>query len=273
MTTVRSISQQLLGGKMWPVALLIVSATLAVCMLGIRLHNRYTFDDEFNGPAGAPPDPTKWSYDIGNGGWGNNELQSYTDSRQNSFLDGKGHLIIRATKTLDRTSRGGLAGVHYNSARLTTLHHFSQKQGHWEARIQVNSKRGLWPAWWMLGQDYPVVGWPQCGEVDIVEDYGFSRVESSIHAPKWPSGYTTSSATVRIGKEFHVYRLDWTTKNFTFLVDGVKYATIPSATAGSTFRQPMFMVLNLAVGGKVGNPPPDTLFPTDLIVDYVRVWP
>ena len=98
MTTVRSISQQLLGGKIWPIALLIVSITLAVCMLGIGLNNRYTFDDEFNGPAGAPPDPTKWSYDIGNGGWGNNELQSYTDSRQNSFLDGKGHLIIRATK-------------------------------------------------------------------------------------------------------------------------------------------------------------------------------
>jgi beta-glucanase (GH16 family) len=271
-TTVRSIPQQLLSGKTWPVAALIVSATLAVCVLVAGLSNRYTFDDEFNGPAGAPPDPTKWSYDIEDGGWGNNELQSYTDTRQNSFLDGEGHLVIRATRTVDRNSRGRPAGMRYNSARLTTVHHFSQKQGHWEARIQINSKRGLWPAWWLLGQNYPVVGWPQCGEVDIVEDYGFSRVESSIHAPKRPSGYTTSSAAVGISEGFHVYRLDWTAENFTFLVDGVKYTTLPSATSGFTFRQPMFMVLNLAIGGRVGNPPPDTLFPIDLIVDYVRVW-
>jgi beta-glucanase (GH16 family) len=124
----------------------------------------------------------------------------------------------------------------------------------------------------MLGQNYTVVGWPQCGEVDIVEDYGFSRIESSVHVPKRPSGYTTSSAAVGISKGFHVYRLDWTAKNFSFFVDGVKYGTIPSPTSGFNFRQPMFMVLNLAVGGRVGNPPPDALFPIDLIVDYARVW-
>jgi beta-glucanase (GH16 family) len=270
--TLCSMSQKLLGNKVWPVIVLIVSAALAVCVLGIGLSNRYTFEDEFYGPAGAPPDPTKWSYDIGDGGWGNNELQYYTDSRRNSFLDGKGHLVIRATKTVDQNSSARPIGTHYNSARITTLHHFSQKQGHWEARIQIDSKRGLWPAWWTLGQDYPIVGWPQCGEVDIVEDYGFSRVESSIHAPKRRSGYTTSSATVKISKGFHVYRMDWTAKNFTFFVDGVKYATIPSTASGFNFHQPMFMVLNLAVGGRVGNPPPDTLFPIDLIVDYVRVW-
>jgi beta-glucanase (GH16 family) len=272
MTTLRSVLQQLRSGREWPVVLVIVSGALAVCVLSLGLSKRYTFDDEFNGPAGGRPDPAKWSYDTGGGGWGNNELQSYTDSRQNSFLDGKGHLVIRATKTVDRDSPGRPIGIHHNSARLTTLHHFSQAQGHWEARIQMNSKRGLWPAWWMLGQNYPIVGWPQCGEVDIVEDYGFSRVESSIHAPQRPTGYTTSSGTVGIGKGFHVFRLDWTTKEFTFLMDGAKYATIPSVNSRFNFNQPMFMVLNLAVGGKVGDPPPDTIFPIDFIVDYVRIW-
>jgi beta-glucanase (GH16 family) len=124
----------------------------------------------------------------------------------------------------------------------------------------------------MLGKNYPIVGWPQCGEVDIVEDYGFSRVESSIHAPQQPSGYTTSSDSVSIGKGFHVFRLDWTAEDFTFFVDGAKYATIPLANSHFEFTQPMFMVLNLAVGGIIGNPPLDAPFPVDLLVDYVRVW-
>jgi len=271
-TDLRSIMQMLLCGRAWSVALVIASGTLAACISPVPLANTYTFQDEFDGPAGAAPNPAKWSYDVGGDGWGNNELQSYTDSRENSFLDGKGNLVIRATKTVERDSRGGPINIHYKSARLTTLGHFSQAKGHWEARIRVNSERGLWPGWWMLGQNYPIVGWPQCGEVDVLEDYGFSRVESSIHAPQKSRGYTTHSNTVGVDKGFHVFRLDWTARDFTFSKDGVKYAKLPSVESGFRFKQPMFMVLNLAVGGSVGNPPADIPFPIDFLVDYVRVW-
>ena len=98
------------------------------------------------------------------------------------------------------------------------------------------------------------------------------RVEASVHAPQWPSGYGTSSGTVGIGEGFHVYRMDWTADEFTFFVDGVKYATGTSVDSAFTFHQPKFMVLNMAVGGRVGDPPPDTPFPIDFIVDYIRVW-
>jgi len=271
-TIIRSIMQQLPGGRSLLVVLVIASVTLTACVSPLKLSNKYTFQDEFDGTAGAGPNPAKWSYDIGGGGWGNNELQSYTDSRENSFLDGKGHLVIRATKTVKRDSNGRPIDIHYNSARLKTLGHFSQAKGRWEARIQINSERGLWPAWWTLGQNYPIVGWPQSGEVDIAEDYGFSRVESSIHAPQIPLGHTTCSDSVSIGNGFHVFRLDWTTSGFTFYKDGVKYATMSSTNSFFDFRQPMFMLLNLAVGGSIGNPPEDIQFPVDFLIDYVRVW-
>ena len=130
----------------------------------------YAFADDFDGPAGSAPDPSKWRYDLGGGGWGNNELQVYTSSRANSFLDGKGHLVIRATKSVQTS--GGRTATTYHSARLNTLGKFSKYHGTFEARIKLDAQPGLWPAWWAIGANFPKVGWPACGEVDMLENYG-----------------------------------------------------------------------------------------------------
>lgn len=236
----------------------------------------YTFTDEFDGPAGAAPDPAKWSFDEGGGGWGNNELQVYTDSRANSFLDGNGNLVIRATRAVEARHSGGPPKITYQSARLTTMQHFSQKFGHWEARLKVDSRRGLWPASWMLGENFMTDGWPQCGEVDLLEDYGFSAVESSIHVADGPGPPKSYSGGTANDQQFHVFRMDWSTTGISFFRDGVRYAAVNwrSDPGNRIFNpdHPMFLLLNLAVGGDVGHPLPDTQFPVDFVIDYVRVW-
>ena len=243
-----------------------VIAVLAVIILVLTMtsHEDYTFADEFNGAAGSAPDPAKWTYDLGGGGWGNRELQTYTNSRKNSFLDGQGNLVIRATQ------REG----YYYSARLTTANSFSQRYGHWEARMKINSQPGVWPAWWMLGDNFSSVGWPRSGEIDMVEDYGFSAVESSVHTAVGDSGgVRTFAGGTGNDSEFHVFAMDWTPEGITFSRDGEPYAKRAWSFAGpSDPLQPMFMLLNVAVGGKIGNPMPSTVFPADLVVDYVRVW-
>lgn len=231
----------------------------------------YAFVDDFNGPAGAPPDPAKWSFDVGGGGWGNNELQTYTSSRENSFLDGDGHLVVRVTKTVDAAT----GAVAYRSARLKTQSHFSQRFGHWEARLKIDSGRGLWPAWWTLGNNISSVGWPRSGEIDMVEDYGFSTVESSVHTAGGPRGFTSYSASVPNDQDFHVYRMDWSENGVSFLRDGVPYGSLSWPTSDGMPVNPdqsMFMLINMAVGGNVGAPPAGNVFPADLVVDYVRVW-
>lgn len=235
----------------------------------------YTFVDDFNGPAGAAPDPSRWAFDVGGGGWGNGELQTYTESRANSFLDGHGNLVIRATRTV--LSRPGHPDqTAYQSARIKTIDRFAQRYGHWEARMKIDSQRGLWPAWWMLGDDYPTVGWPLCGEVDVVEDYGFSAVESSVHTSTKPPDVASYSGGTANDSAFHTFRMDWSPEGVSFSRDGIRYAGTIWAPEGPHAPidppRPMLMLLNLAVGGSIGTPPPDATFPVDLVVDYVKVW-
>jgi len=239
----------------------------------------YTFQDEFDGPAGAPPDPGRWAYDLGAGGWGNNELQTYTDSPANVFQDGQSSLVIRATRPV--TPGGGpTAQAGYHSARIKTLGKFAQSGGSFEARIKVDSQRGLWPAFWLMGQDITARGWPACGEVDVLEDYGYSAVESSVHVPAGGIAVQTASQHLASDRDWHVYRLDWSPGGMSFSRDGQPYLTV-----GRDFCPPpawvygpqvphnggMFLLLNLAVGGNAGPPPDSVRFPVDLLVDYVRV--
>jgi len=250
-------------------ALVTIAAVLAVILVIVTSQwnqHDYTFADEFNGSAGVAPDPAKWTHDLGGGGWGNNELQTYTNSRKNSFLDGQGNLVIRATQQHDG---------YYNSARLTTADSFAQRHGHWEARIKINSQPGLWPAWWMLGDNFSTVGWPRSGEVDMAEDYGFSAIESSVHTrTDVQPAVRTYAGGIGNDSEFHVFSMDWTPAGITFSRDGEQYAQhLWNTPNGPTEpSRPMFMLLNLAVGGKVGNPPPNAAFPVEFVVDYVRVW-
>lgn len=231
--------------------------------------------DEFEGPAGTAPDSAKWVYDLGAGGWGNAELQTYTDSRENSFLDGKGHLVIRAIQTGEK---------QYTSARLKTRGKYTVKFGRVEARIRLPFGQGIWPAFWMLGHEFPRVPWPQCGEIDIMEFIGKEpqTIYGTVHGPGYSgSGGIPGKYASRDGKafseDFHVYAVDWREGDIRFLVDGNEYARVRRADipAGKqwVFDQPFFILLNLAVGGRwPGYPDQTTRFPQQLLVDWVRVY-
>jgi beta-glucanase (GH16 family) len=242
----------------------------------------YTFQDEFDGPAGSPPDPARWCYDLGAGGWGNNELQTYTDNPRNVFQDGRSHLVIRATRQMIPANGDGPPSTRYHSARITTRDRFAQSGGSFEARIKVASRRGLWPAFWLMGQDLGPAGWPNCGEVDVLEDFGFSTAQSSVHAPAGGDAVHTAHRDLPSDCDWHVYRLDWTASGMSFSRDGDRYLTVdrdfcPASAwvygPGAPHNGGMFLLLNLAVGGSVGSPPAEVRFPVDLMVDYVRVRP
>lgn len=234
----------------------------------------YTFNDDFDGPAGSAPDPAKWAYDLGGGGWGNNELEIYTNARANSYLDGNSNLVIAATMT---------NGV-YSSARLKTLGMFSQVGGSFEARIKINSQRGIWPAFWLMGQNISTVGWPQCGEIDTIEDFGYNTIESSVHAPNnyaVPETTYNQSFDLAGDTNWHTYRVDIGAEGVVFSRDGYEYGHTPATfcpPAAWVFGPPepnnggMFILLNVAVGGNAGVPPATTKFPASMLVDYVRAW-
>jgi beta-glucanase (GH16 family) len=233
-----------------------------------------TWADEFDGPANTLPDPSKWTYDLGNNnGWGNRELETYTNSVQNVRLDGSGHLIIH----VDRTDSG------YTSARIKTQGLLSARYGRIEARIRLPFGQGIWPAFWALGSNITSVGWPQCGEIDIMENIGRepSINHGSVHGPGYSGGNSvtglfTLPAGARFSDDFHVFAIQWASQTITFSVDGAAYKTVTPASLPSgaswVFENPFFLILNVAVGGNFpGNPDASAQFPQEMIVDYVRV--
>jgi beta-glucanase (GH16 family) len=229
--------------------------------------------DEFDGAAGSAADPGIWRYDLGGGGWGNGELEVYTDSRRNSALDGDGNLAITARREADGS---------YTSARLTTQGTYSVQYGRVEARIRIPRGQGIWPAFWMLGADLGQVGWPACGEIDVMENIG--REPGTVHGTVHGPGYSgadgiSGAATLPSGAfadDFHVYAVDWRPGSITWSVDGAAYHRVtPTDTNGDpwVFDEPFFVVLNVAVGGGwPGSPDGTTEFPQQMLVDWVRVW-
>ncbi|MEV7230401.1 MULTISPECIES: family 16 glycosylhydrolase [Polymorphospora] len=242
-----------------------------------------TWSDEFNGPAGGAPDPSKWSYDIGGGGWGNNEQQYYTNSRSNSALDGNGNMVITARRENPANYNCHYGRCQYTSARLLTNGKFTQAYGRFEARIKVPRGQGIWPAFWMLGNDLGSVGWPNSGEIDIMENIGRepSTVHGTLHGPGYSGGAgITSSYTLpggrRLADDFHVYTVDWAPDSITWYIDGIQYGRkTPADLRGNrwVFDHPFFMILNVAVGGHwPGYPDGTTQFPQQMTIDYVRVY-
>ncbi len=232
--------------------------------------------DEFDGPANAGPDRTKWTFDLGNNnGWGNHELETYTDAIENARLDGSGHLVIH----VDRSPSG------YTSARLKTRGLLVAQYGRLEARIKVPSGQGIWPAFWMLGSSFNGANWPACGEIDVMENIGREpgRVHGTIHGPGYSggSGVTASFTLASGGKfadDFHTFAIDWQPRSIKFSVDGNQYqAVTPSSIpngAAWVFDAPFFVLLNVAVGGDFPGPPDASLvLPQEMLVDYVRYAP
>jgi beta-glucanase (GH16 family) len=232
-----------------------------------------TWSDEFNGPAGSQPDPTKWTYDLGTGqnGWGNNELQSYTNAPENVSMDGNGNLVITAINT----------GNGFTSARIKTQGLFEQQYGRFEARIKSPYGPGIWPAFWMLGSNFETVGWPLCGEIDIMELRGQEpfKIQGSIHGPGYSGGSPITKAfalsRARFDTDFYLFAVEWDADKIDFFVNDFLYQRIGrNEVPGEwVFDQPFFMLLNVAVGGDyVGFPTPQTPFPQRMTIDYVRVY-
>ena len=240
------------------------------------------WSDEFDGPAGARVDPARWVTETGGHGWGNNELEYYTDRAANASLSGDGFLVMRAA----REHYVGTDGVtrEYTSARLKTQGRFEQTYGRFEARLQIPRGQGLWPAFWMLGADIDAVGWPRSGEIDIMENIGKepATVHATIHGPGYSGADSIGNAYTLPGGEavadrFHVFAVEWEPAVMRFYTDDVLYATRTPADlkAGQAwaFDHPFFLLLNVAVGGSwPGNPDASTVFPQTMRVDYVHVY-
>lgn len=248
-------------------------------------YRKLAFKDEFNKQASTPVDSSKWTTEIGGGGWGNQESQYYTTNIENAYHDGNGNLVIKAIKLTPPLNLSCWYGpCQYTSARLITKGKFEQKYGRFEARIKIPRGQGMWPAFWMLGNNIDQVSWPTCGELDIMENIGRepSIVHGTIHGPGYSgaNGITSSfsfSNNQIFADDFHVYATEWSENKIEFYVDGNLYKTIIAQNLPNggqwVFEHPFFMILNLAVGGSWGGAPDATsVFPGEMKIDYVRVY-
>ncbi len=230
-----------------------------------------TWQDEFTGPE---LDLTKWTPEVGGHGWGNGEVQFYTDRPENAFIE-EGMLVIHVLEE-------NYLGKRFTSARLITKNNFTQQYGRFEARIQIPTGQGIWPAFWMLGNNIDEVSWPQCGEIDIMENIGSepSTVHGTVHGPGYSGGNGIGKpfsigSTNRFTDDFHVFALEWEPEEIRWYVDDVLFNAItPDDVPGEwVYDHPFFLILNVAVGGQwPGYPDNSTQFPQRMVVDYVRVY-
>jgi beta-glucanase (GH16 family) len=242
---------------------------------------KLVWSDEFNGANGSAVDASKWVSETGGGGWGNNELQYYT-SRLENVSQRDGNLIIK----VEQGKYTGSDGVtrNYTSARLKTQGKFSQAYGRFEARIKIPRGQGIWPAFWMLGDDIDKPGWPSCGEIDIMENVGKepALVHGTIHGPGYSGEHGIGDpfglpGDQRFADDFHLYAVEWEPNTIRFYVDDHLYTTrtpadLPKGTKW-VYDHPFFLLLNVAVGGGwPGSPDTTTIFPQTMLVDYVRVY-
>jgi beta-glucanase (GH16 family) len=235
--------------------------------------NQLVLEENFNIP--GAPNNALWSNNIGTGnnGWGNNELQYYTDRPQNIKVE-DGLLKITAIKE-------PFMGSGYTSGRILTKGKFEQKYGRYEARIKMPWGKGLWPAFWMLGANSETVAWPQCGEIDIMEYLGSkpTSIFGTVHGPGYSGGNAISKTYAltndRFDNDFHIFGIEWGENYVNYYVDNVLYNQItPKDVKGEwVFNQSFYIILNMAVGGSFpGTPNAETTFPQTMLVDYVKVY-
>ena len=240
-------------------------------IITVKINSELLWSDEFNG-SGAP-DNTKWGYDIGTGsnGWGNGESQYYTNRLENAKVE-NGFLIITAKAE-------SYEGSNYTSARLLTQGKFEFTYGSVEVRAKLPSGGGTWPAIWMLGANFQAVGWPACGEIDIMEHAGNRQgiVQSAMHTPS-SSGNTEnkgSQTLTDVSTEFHVYTLEWSADEMIFSVDDVvhyRYNPTPKNSETWPYDNDQFIILNVAMGGSFGGTIDPNFVQSSMEIDYVRVY-
>jgi beta-glucanase (GH16 family) len=263
----------------------VVLALLALSLTGFARCGggwKQVWQDEFEGAAGQVPKPGTWSYDVGTGpsgdGWGNGQLEYDTARPDNVSLDGAGHLAITAR-------REAWQGSSYTSARILTKGRVAQTRGRIEASIQLPVGKGIWPAFWLLGADIDTVGWPACGEIDVMEAKGQDplTVYGTLHGPGYSGGNAigrsyTLQGEAGFDQAFHLFAVEWDEDQIVWEVDGdiyhaVRRSELPAGAAW-VFDRPFFVLLNLAVGGPNWGGAPDgtTQFPQTMLVDYVRIF-
>jgi beta-glucanase (GH16 family) len=229
------------------------------------------FSDEFE--AAGAPDAAKWGYELGY--IRNDEKQYYTSRPENARIEG-GNLVIEARKE-------SLQGFAYTSASINTLGHFEFQYGRVEVRAKLPAGTGMWPAIWTLGVNRRTVGWPACGEIDIMENVGFDplRIHGTVHTTAYNhTKGTQKTATVDIANpsaDFHVYAMEWSRDRIEVSVDGQKYFTFSNEGTGTQtwpFDAPQYLLINLAIGGSWGGQKgiDDSRFPARYLVDYVRIY-
>ena len=274
-----------------PTFRLLAMASLVMPPPALSAAYELVWQDEFNQPDGTAPDPANWSYDIGGWGWGNAEEQYYTDSRHNSRIENNQLVIEMHRDTANEYPNNG-----YTSARLLTKGKQEWTYGRFEARIRLPyGGSGLWPAFWMLGGDIDSVGWPSCGEIDIMEYVSRipDEIFGTIHGPGYSGGASFGSTLQFTGpvappqppnlpdpydpSYYHVYTVEWEPERIRWYVDGILYhVAVPSDIAPNTwvFDHSHFIILNLAIGGNFGGfiNTGDLTFPTQMLVDWVRVY-
>lgn len=239
--------------------------------------------DEFDGPAGAPANPENWTYETGGWGWGNDELQYYTDSTDNAALDGDGNLVITAREIDPATTdfECWYGPCEYTSARLITEQKQEFEYGRIESRVQVPEGSGIWPAVWSLGTDFREVGWPQTGEIDVMEFVGRlpNEIFGTIHGPGYSGGQSFGGIYdfgAPVPGDWHEFAVEWTPEQIVWSVDGIVYHQADPADVAPNewvFDHPFSLITNVAIGGNFGGALGEDLeFPQSLTVDYVRVY-
>ncbi|GGA99049.1 glycoside hydrolase family 16 protein [Puia dinghuensis] len=256
-------------------AIAITSLLIGLCVItNAQAQYKLVWSDEFNYQ--GLPDSTKWSYDVGGNGWGNRELEYYTNADTANAVVRNGYLYLTARKEQKDANA-------YTSARLVT-----KKKGDWlygriEVRAMLPAGRGLWPAIWMLPTDWKYGGWPASGEIDIMENVGFmpDSIFGSIHTKSFNHVIHTQKTKGLFIKDlymaFHVYAIEWDAQQVRFYVDGNNYTTFQNTGKGFAewpFDQRFHLLLNIAVGGGWGGQKgvDDAVFPRSMIIDYVRVY-
>jgi len=240
------------------------------------------WSDEFDNEAMTPINNESWTCEVGGWGWGNDELEYYTQSIENASHNGDGQLVITAMQGQPESNETCWYGqCAFTSARCITQDKVEFSYGRVEARIQIPRGQGIWPAFWMLGADFPEVGWPQSGEIDIMENVGHEpqTIHGTVHGPGYSgaSGIGNSYSTdFDFADDFHIYAIDWDPNVIRWYVDGELYGVVSVNDIRNrewVFDHDFFLIMNIAVGGSwPGFPDETTEFPQQMLIDYIRVY-